>query len=121
MIYRAVLPLFILVASHSCTSGNTDERGKSLNKVALKLDTVSKSLIAVDSHYNRLTQKIAFLDSNLKYGRLGDQMAYDMKQAEADYYRTKDEKYYKLFYKLRKKQWYYAGLNRKYYDSLHSK
>lgn len=111
--------LFIVVASHSCTPGNTD--GQRNSTLAVKLDSVSQSLVAVDSQYKVFIRKISFLDSNLKYGRLAAQMEINMSRAEADYYRTGNEKYYNLYYKYRKKQWEYAGLNRKYYDSLHAK
>lgn len=114
-------PAFVLLASFVATllssSCNTDEQEKTKN-VETVFKQVDTAIQKASGSLARLDRSISFLDSNLKYGRLAQETEAKIYKAEADYYRTQDEKYYRLFYKLKDKHNYYVGLNRKYYDSL---
>lgn len=93
------------------------------NGIDSQIDTASigvsgKDNVVMDSSFIKLRRTAAFLDSNLKYGRLAQEMEVKMYKAEADYYRTQDEKYYNLYYKYQKEQWRLVGLCNRYNDSL---
>lgn len=110
----AFVLLFISLLSSSC---NTDEQEQP-KKTEGSLNKLDTSIQKLDGSIGGLLKTVAFLDSNLKYAHLAKETEVNMYKAKSDYYRTEDEKYRQLFYKLQDKHNYYVGLNRKYYDSL---
>lgn len=109
--------LFAVLIVSACKVSNKEPETKK-DGLSAAIDTQRKLISRMNSASNKLNRSISFLDSNLKYGHLADEMKYKMTRAEADYYRTGDEKYYKLFFRYQKKQWTYVGLCNRYADSL---
>ena len=111
--------LVALVFFLSCDNEpNVEPIKKDLSGIGNSVKRNDTALSELSKSQDRIRNSIRFLDSNLKYARLHHQAKNKMFQAEADYYRTGNNKFYNRFYRFQKEANSYVRKANIYHDSL---